>query len=33
VLFLTFFVFAKKWLQQGPDLALPLPDAAHATGY
>lgn len=33
VLFVTFFVFAKKWLQQGPDVALPLPDAAHAVGY
>lgn len=33
VLFATFFVFARKWLRQGPDVALPLPDAAHAVGY
>lgn len=32
VLFVTFFVFAKKWLRNGPDVALLPPDAAHAVG-
>jgi len=32
VLFATFFVFAKKWLQRGPDVALLPPHASHAVG-